>query len=103
MDSSDITTSTTSIDSTSPSSTSTPKRKITKCALKCGSAAVKSVGTCRYCSAQFCGKHRLPEAHACANLQSCNAQARIPSQNVSLVKDCRSKGGGCLKTPPDTL
>ncbi|KAJ1549875.1 hypothetical protein HK405_002037 [Cladochytrium tenue] len=63
----------------SPSSpVSTPPRKrATRCAMGgCSSPAVKSVGTCRYCSSQFCSKHRLPEAHTCPNLQSCVASAR---------------------------
>ncbi|KAJ3196491.1 hypothetical protein HK101_008787 [Irineochytrium annulatum] len=60
-----------------PSPSTTPaKRKVTRCAFGCGSAAVKSVGTCRYCTAQFCSKHRLPESHACSNLSSCVTEAR---------------------------
>ncbi|KAJ3213712.1 hypothetical protein HDU67_002553 [Dinochytrium kinnereticum] len=71
-------TSATAIESPTPSppASATPKRKVTRCAFGCGSAAVKSVGTCRYCSAQFCSKHRLPEAHACSNLSTCVTAAR---------------------------
>ncbi|KAI8835554.1 hypothetical protein BC829DRAFT_406310, partial [Chytridium lagenaria] len=74
------TTTTPVTDATVPSATDSPnpKRKVTRCAFGCGAPAVKSVGTCRYCfcSGMFCSKHRLPEAHSCSNLQSCNAQAK---------------------------
>ncbi|KAJ3115743.1 hypothetical protein HDU96_000074 [Phlyctochytrium bullatum] len=60
----------------SPAPSPPSKRKVTRCAFGCGSPAVKSVGTCRYCSSQFCSKHRLPEAHSCANLQTCVTEAR---------------------------
>ncbi|KAJ3007121.1 UNVERIFIED_CONTAM: hypothetical protein HDU68_003684 [Siphonaria sp. JEL0065] len=52
------------------------KRKVTKCDFGCGAAAVKTIGTCRYCSSQYCAKHRLPEAHACQNLQTCQSAAK---------------------------
>ncbi|KAJ3245176.1 hypothetical protein HDU78_009782 [Chytriomyces hyalinus] len=52
------------------------KRKVNKCSFGCGAAAVKTVGTCRYCSQNYCSKHRLPESHACANLQSCQSAAK---------------------------
>ncbi len=37
----------------------------------CLDRAVRIVGHCRYCSLSYCSKHRLPEAHACSNLQGC--------------------------------
>ncbi|KAI9331844.1 hypothetical protein BDR26DRAFT_806725 [Obelidium mucronatum] len=56
---------------------STPsKRKVARCDFGCGAAAVKTIGTCRYCSSQYCAKHRLPEAHACANMQTCQSAAK---------------------------
>ncbi|KAI8621136.1 hypothetical protein BC830DRAFT_1055792, partial [Chytriomyces sp. MP71] len=61
----------------SPSDSPAPaKRKIQRCALGCGAAAVKTVGDCRFCSQKFCAKHRFVEAHACANMQSCHEQAK---------------------------
>ncbi|KAJ3284115.1 hypothetical protein HDU79_008493 [Rhizoclosmatium sp. JEL0117] len=60
---------------TTDSIPSTPKRKV-KCDFGCGQPIVKTIGTCRYCSAQYCAKHRLPEAHACANMQSCQSAAK---------------------------
>ncbi|KAJ3134543.1 Ras GTPase activating protein ira2 [Physocladia obscura] len=62
---------------TSTSAPSTPaRRRVAKCDFGCGAPAVKTIGTCRYCSAQYCAKHRLPEAHACQNLDSCQGAAK---------------------------
>ncbi|KAG9016362.1 hypothetical protein FRB90_003112 [Tulasnella sp. 427] len=41
----------------------------------CNSAAIRIVGDCPHCEAHFCGQHRLPEQHACQNLESCKAAA----------------------------
>ncbi|KAI5474179.1 hypothetical protein MNV49_003991 [Pseudohyphozyma bogoriensis] len=42
---------------------------------RCSSAAVRIVGDCSFCSKSFCGRHRLPEDHTCANLASCRQEA----------------------------
>ncbi|KAJ3072530.1 hypothetical protein HDU98_003416 [Podochytrium sp. JEL0797] len=63
-------------DTSIPTTPSGTKRRVTKCNFGCGAAAVKTIGTCRYCSSQYCAKHRLPEAHACANLQTCQSAAK---------------------------
>jgi ubiquitin C len=62
---------------TLPEASSMPaRRKLTRCAFgTCTDKAVKIVGDCRYCSAKFCGRHRLPEAHACVNLTNCKEVA----------------------------
>ncbi|KAI8814071.1 hypothetical protein BJ742DRAFT_786356 [Cladochytrium replicatum] len=41
----------------------------------CSDRAVKIVGFCRYCRKEFCGKHRLPEAHSCPDMQNCRDDA----------------------------
>ncbi|KAG9046768.1 hypothetical protein FS837_003698 [Tulasnella sp. UAMH 9824] len=41
----------------------------------CSSAAIRIVGDCPHCESHFCGQHRLPEQHACVNLESCKAAA----------------------------
>ena len=46
--------------------------KKTKCAFDgCADRALTIVGDCSYCKDKFCGKHRLPETHACSQLQTC--------------------------------
>ncbi|CAJ0829297.1 4286_t:CDS:2, partial [Entrophospora sp. SA101] len=46
--------------------------KVVKCKFgECKDKATKIVGHCRYCELDYCGRHRLPEAHACVNLTSC--------------------------------
>ncbi|KAJ3502325.1 hypothetical protein NLJ89_g8940 [Agrocybe chaxingu] len=42
---------------------------------QCSSAALRIVGECPHCRAQFCGSHRLPEHHDCSNLEDCRQQA----------------------------
>ncbi|KAF7978148.1 hypothetical protein HWV62_17478 [Athelia sp. TMB] len=42
---------------------------------QCNSAVVRIVGQCPHCRAEFCGVHRLPEHHACNNLEDCRQQA----------------------------
>ncbi|EAU88610.1 nuclear protein [Coprinopsis cinerea okayama7 len=42
---------------------------------QCSSAALRIVGSCPHCQAQFCGSHRLPEQHECTHLQDCRQQA----------------------------
>lgn len=41
----------------------------------CNQAVVRLVGQCPHCSLEFCGKHRLPETHSCAQLSSCRSEA----------------------------
>jgi predicted nucleic acid binding AN1-type Zn finger protein len=48
------------------------KHKKQKCYLEdCKQKTVKIIGYCRWCDFLYCGKHRLPEAHACKDLQGC--------------------------------
>ncbi|KAL0573276.1 hypothetical protein V5O48_008683 [Marasmius crinis-equi] len=42
---------------------------------QCNSAALRIVGQCPHCRAQFCGDHRLPEHHSCNKLEDCRQQA----------------------------
>ncbi|KAI4517582.1 hypothetical protein EV122DRAFT_261731 [Schizophyllum commune] len=41
----------------------------------CNQAALRMIGSCPHCNAHFCGSHRLPEHHACNQLESCRQQA----------------------------
>ncbi|ETW85759.1 hypothetical protein HETIRDRAFT_470918 [Heterobasidion irregulare TC 32-1] len=41
----------------------------------CNQAALRIVGQCPHCRVDFCGTHRLPEHHACNNLEDCRQQA----------------------------
>jgi len=47
---------------------------------RCSSAAIRIVGDCPHCSASFCGRHRLPEDHACTGLQSCRDAAFLKNK-----------------------
>ena len=50
--------------------------KKSKCAVEdCKERCAPIIGDCKYCNAKFCAMHRLPEVHACTNMQSCRAQA----------------------------
>ncbi|KAM0754995.1 hypothetical protein T439DRAFT_322057 [Meredithblackwellia eburnea MCA 4105] len=42
---------------------------------RCSQPALRIVGDCSFCQASFCGRHRLPEDHACPNLSSCRQEA----------------------------
>ncbi|KAI0050918.1 hypothetical protein FA95DRAFT_1603188 [Auriscalpium vulgare] len=42
---------------------------------QCNQAALRIVGQCAHCRMQFCSTHRLPEHHACNNLEDCRQQA----------------------------
>ncbi|KAJ6547454.1 hypothetical protein B0H19DRAFT_953991 [Mycena capillaripes] len=42
---------------------------------QCNSAALRIVGQCALCRAQFCGDHRMPEHHSCNALEDCKQQA----------------------------
>jgi ubiquitin C len=73
-------------ESTTPE-TVTSKPKKSKCAFgSCPDKVVKIIGDCRYCQHKFCGKHRLPEAHACNELQSCR-QASFDKNAGKLMKE----------------
>ncbi|ORX83995.1 ubiquitin-domain-containing protein [Basidiobolus meristosporus CBS 931.73] len=49
-----------------------PIKRATKCSVAgCSDRAIRIVGECRYCGRKFCGRHRIPEAHACSNLTTC--------------------------------
>ncbi|KAK0503145.1 hypothetical protein EDD18DRAFT_1136530 [Armillaria luteobubalina] len=47
---------------------------------QCNSAALRLVGECPHCLAQFCGAHRLPEHHSCNNLEDCRQQAFLKNK-----------------------
>ncbi|KAH6564748.1 hypothetical protein BASA60_010193 [Batrachochytrium salamandrivorans] len=73
-------------EATSAATTTTPAlpaplaKKSNKCNLDgCNDRVVKIVGDCRYCMSKFCTKHRLPEAHACSNIETCrqNSHERL--------------------------
>jgi ubiquitin C len=70
-------------------STAPARRKLTRCAFgTCTDKAVKIVGDCRYCEAKFCGRHRLPEAHACVNLTNCKQVAHERNSVKLLSERC---------------
>jgi ubiquitin C len=75
--------------SSSTSATTPARRKLTRCAFgTCSDKVVKIVGDCRYCQAKFCGRHRLPEAHACVNLTNCKQVAHERNSIKLLSERC---------------
>jgi small subunit ribosomal protein S27Ae len=72
----------------------TPSKKGTRCSYTqagCTDRAVKIVGECRYCSQKFCGKHRLPESHFCANMVKCREEAAGRNADKLLGERCVSE------------
>ena len=63
--------------------------KAKKCCVEgCTDKVAKIVGQCRYCTAEYCTRHRLPEAHACKNLQTCRDQSFERNQSKLLNGKC---------------
>ncbi|KAI8919134.1 ubiquitin-related domain-containing protein [Powellomyces hirtus] len=61
-------------------------KKSNRCKLTgCTDKVVKIVGQCRYCTQNFCAKHRLPEAHRCQEMETCRqaAQDRLAGKLLS--------------------
>ena len=54
----------------------------------CADRAIKIVGECRYCAQHYCGKHRLPESHACENLQGCRQQSYEKNSSKLMGEKC---------------
>ncbi|KAJ3088886.1 hypothetical protein HK102_007709 [Quaeritorhiza haematococci] len=78
------------VDTTSGSPSTSPKKGgAAKCSCGgCGDRAVKIIGDCRYCTKKFCSRHRLPEAHACPNMQSCRQDSINKNTNKLLGEKC---------------
>ncbi|TPX47312.1 hypothetical protein SeLEV6574_g02738 [Synchytrium endobioticum] len=73
--------------SSTTTTTTTPTRKSNKCSVEgCTDRPVKIIGDCRYCNSKYCSRHRLPEAHACVNLQSCRDES-ISRLNNKLMSE----------------
>ncbi|RKP10999.1 polyubiquitin [Thamnocephalis sphaerospora] len=65
------------------------KRRAGRCQFgDCTDRVVKIVGDCRYCQKRFCGRHRLPEAHACANLTTCQQASFERNAGKLLQEKC---------------
>ncbi|RKP22688.1 ubiquitin-related domain-containing protein [Syncephalis pseudoplumigaleata] len=65
------------------------KRRSGRCHFgDCTDRVVKIVGDCRYCQKRFCGRHRLPEAHACSNLTTCQQASFERNAGKLLQEKC---------------
>ena len=52
-----------------------------KCAFgDCVQKPVLIVGDCKFCVSKFCGKHRLPEDHACPEMKACRDQSFLKNK-----------------------
>jgi predicted nucleic acid binding AN1-type Zn finger protein len=66
-----------------------PQKKSNKCKLQgCKDRPVKIIGDCRYCNEKYCGKHRLPEAHLCANMSTCREESASKLASKVLGEKC---------------
>ncbi|CEI85629.1 hypothetical protein RMCBS344292_00087 [Rhizopus microsporus] len=60
-----------------------------RCSLElCTSAYVKIIGDCNYCQAKYCSRHRLPEDHACYNMNVCKQLAHRRNSEKLLNEYC---------------
>ena len=41
----------------------------------CSQRTAPIIGDCKYCTSKYCAVHRLPEAHACKGLKTCQQAA----------------------------
>ena len=73
-----------------PQPNQTSQNQSSKCCAfpKCQGKPSSLVGRCRWCKAVFCGGHRLPELHACSNLDSCRQGSFEKNQEVLLRGKC---------------
>lgn len=64
-------------------------KKSNKCFIdQCLDRVAKIVGDCRYCSHAYCGKHRLPESHACEKLSNCRQESYARNEDKLLNGKC---------------
>lgn len=71
------------------STAAAPQKKSNKCFIdQCLDRVAKIVGDCRYCSHAYCGKHRLPESHACEKLSNCRQESYEKNSNKLLNGKC---------------
>jgi predicted nucleic acid binding AN1-type Zn finger protein len=73
------------------SSTPSVARRHTACSLDdCRNRVALVVGYCKYCAADYCAMHRLPETHACRCMEACrqaqfqrNADTQMQNKTVA--------------------
>lgn len=66
-----------------------PQKKSNKCFIDhCLDRVAKIVGDCRYCSHAYCGKHRLPESHACEKISNCRQESYDRNSDKLLNGKC---------------
>lgn len=74
---------------TTASAPAVPKKMGNKCFIdQCLDRVAKIVGDCRYCSHAYCGKHRLPESHACEKISNCRQESYEKNSNKLLNGKC---------------
>jgi len=66
--------------------TSSPPNKC--CFEVCPKKIAVIVGDCKFCQKSFCTQHRLPEAHACPNIQACRQQSFDKNKEKLLREKC---------------
>ena len=65
------------------------QKKSNKCFTdECLDRVAKIVGECRYCSHSYCGKHRLPESHACEKISNCRQESYARNSDKLLNGKC---------------
>jgi predicted nucleic acid binding AN1-type Zn finger protein len=54
----------------------------------CKRRAAVVIGDCRYCKSTFCLHHRLPETHACSEIDACKKLALHRNTRVLMESKC---------------
>jgi predicted nucleic acid binding AN1-type Zn finger protein len=68
-----------------------PIKKATCKLTTCQQRPVKIVGHCRYCSNDYCAKHRFVEAHHCEKMQECRDASKEVLANKLMTEKCSSQ------------
>ncbi len=58
---------------------------------KCIAQCAMIIGDCKYCRKKYCGKHRLPESHRCANMTACKEESFDRNKKKVLDEACVGK------------
>jgi len=69
-----------------------PKLKTSKqCSFDtCNKKSLNGLGDCKYCNGKYCSAHRLPEEHACSNMQDCKNASFMKNKTKLLNEKCTS-------------
>jgi predicted nucleic acid binding AN1-type Zn finger protein len=65
------------------------KKPSKRCCLSgCTDKVATLIGDCRYCQLAFCARHRLPEMHQCANIDTVKKDAYDKNAHALVSNKC---------------